>query len=174
MRRVLFRAVIGWLALLAVASAASAAGLRINTSPSVPRGIYWLTSDRLPARGGYVAVCPPPAPVFDRARARGYLGPGRCEGNYAEMIKVLAAGPGDLVRIDADGVRVGERAWPSSSPARVDAAGRGMPRPPMLETTLESTVVVMSEDCELGFDSRYFGPLPNSAVKATAIRLLAW
>lgn len=173
MRRVLFRAVIGWLALLVVAAGASAVGLRVNVSPSVPRGLYWLTSDA-PARGGYVAVCPPPALIFDRARARGYLGRGRCDGNYAEMIKLLAAGPGDHVRIDATGVRVGDRLWPGSSPAAVDGAGRAMPQPPVLETTLARSVVVISEDCELGFDSRYFGPLPRSAIKATAIPLLAW
>jgi conjugative transfer signal peptidase TraF len=173
MKRVLFRAVMGWLALLAATSAASAAGLRVNASKSVPRGFYWLTSDP-PARGGYVAVCPPPAPVFDQAKARGYLGPGRCDGNFAELIKVLAAGPGDQVRIDGSGVRVGGHLWPASSRATVDAAGRAMPVAAELETTLAGSVVVMSADCELGFDSRYFGPLPSSAIQAAAIPLLTW
>jgi conjugative transfer signal peptidase TraF len=173
MKHALYHAAIAWVALLALASAASAAGLRINTSPSVPRGFYWLTSDP-PVRGGYVAVCPPPGPVFDRARARGYLSPGRCEGNYTEMIKVLAAGPGDNIRIDASGVRVGERLWPASVPASVDGAGRAMSVPAALETTLASSIVVMSVGCELGFDSRYFGPLPSSAIQAAAKPLLTW
>lgn len=173
MRRALIIGALLWVALLAVAAGACAAGIRINTSPSVPRGIYWLTSDP-PTRGGYVALCPPPAAVFNLAKARGYLGPGWCEGNFAEMIKVLAAGPGDRIRVDGSGVRVGERLWPGSLPAAVDGAGRAMPTAPVVETTLEGSIVVMSKDCELGFDSRYFGPLPVSAIKAAAIPLLTW
>jgi conjugative transfer signal peptidase TraF len=136
--------------------------------------LYWLTSAP-PARDGYVAVCPPPAPIFEEARARGYLGYGRCPGGYAELIKVLAAGPAERVRIDASGVRVGERRWPRSTPKAVDGAGRPLPTPTVLDETLgRSSVLVMSQDCALGFDSRYFGPVPRSAVIATAVPLLTW
>ena len=78
---------------------AGKAGLRLNTSPSVPRGLYWL-SQQQPVRGDYVAVCPPRAPIFELAKERGYFGHGRCAGGYSELIKVFAAGPGDRVRID--------------------------------------------------------------------------
>jgi len=166
--------VLGWLAAIALALIAGEAGLRLNTSASVPRGFYWLSSEPA-ARGAYVAVCPPHAAIFHLARARGYLGHGRCAGDYAELIKVLAAGSGDRVRIDESGVRVGTHYWSSSVPEVVDAAGRPLPRLGMLDTTLgNESVLVMSQDCASGFDGRYFGPLSRSDVVGTAVPLFIW
>lgn len=163
-----------WLLAIAIAIAAGQAGLRINTSASVPRGVYWLSS-RPAAVGVYVAVCPPPWRVFEQARARGYLWRGPCAGNYGQMIKVLAAGPGNAVRIDADGVRIDGRLWPGSEPLRADATGWVLPQLAGLRTTLsDHAALVMSQECAQGFDSRYFGPLPITAITATAIPLLTW
>jgi conjugative transfer signal peptidase TraF len=166
--------VLGWLIALALALIAGQAGLRLNTSASVPRGFYWLSSEP-PERGAYVAVCPPRGLIFELAMERGYLGRGRCAGGYSELIKVLAAGPGDRVRIDESGVLVDRRRWPSSTPEAVDAAGRPLPQLPALDATLGSTsVLVMSQDCAAGFDGRYFGLLSRSAIVGTAVPLLTW
>lgn len=172
--RLLRIVLLGWTVALALALIAGEAGLRLNTSPSVPPGVYWLTPDP-PPRGAYVAVCPPPSAFFDEARARGYLLYGRCTGGYSEMIKVLAARPGDRVRIGPDGVRVGERLWPSSAPLATDEAGRPLPKPPIASAELDQgAVLVMSRDSRLGFDGRYFGLLPSSSITATAVPLLTW
>lgn len=174
MKRALARVSIAWLTALALLTLAGEAGLRLNASASVPRGAYWLSSEA-PVRGAYVAVCPPPAPIFELAERRGYLGRGRCPGGQAELIKVLAAEAGDHVRIDASGVRVGTRRWPGSAPKAIDTAGRRLPQLPATELTLgPGSVLVMSRDCALGFDSRYFGPLPSTAVTGTAVPLLTW
>jgi conjugative transfer signal peptidase TraF len=168
------RIVLGWLAALTVALIAGEAGLRLNTTASVPRGFYWLSSEP-PERGAYVAVCPPREPIFELARDRGYLGRGRCAGGYSDLIKVFAAGPGDHVRIDASGVRVGRRSWPSSAPEAVDAAGRPLPQFAALDDTLTGTsVLIMSQDCASGFDARYFGPLSRSDIVGSATPLLIW
>jgi conjugative transfer signal peptidase TraF len=173
-KRVLLRLLLGWLSAIALLLVAGEAGLRLNTSASVPRGFYWLVSEQ-PALGAYVAVCPPRSSVFELARERGYLGPGRCSGGSAELIKVFAAGPGDRVRIDASGVRIGDRLWPNSAPKAADAAGRPLPRAPMLDARLSAaSVLVMSQDCALGFDARYFGPLSRSAIVGTAVPLITW
>jgi conjugative transfer signal peptidase TraF len=165
---------VAWLIALALLRIAGEAGLRLNASASVPRGFYWISSEP-PARGAYVAVCPPQSPTFELARRRGYIGRGRCPGDYAELIKVLAAAPGDHVRIDGSGVRVGEGRWPNSAPREVDAGGRPLPQLPALDVTLAGALVlVMSRDCELGFDARYFGPLSRSAIVGTAVPLLTW
>lgn len=174
MKRVLLRLWIGWLISIVLLLIAGEAGLRLNASASVPRGMYWLSLEP-PAAGAYVVVCPPQAPIFELARERGYIGRGRCPGGYSELIKVFAAGSGDHVRIDTSGVRVGERSWPRSVPKALDAAGRGLPQLPALDTTLaEASVLVMSQDCEFGFDARYFGPLSRRTIVGTAIPLLIW
>jgi conjugative transfer signal peptidase TraF len=173
-KRAVTRILLGWLLALALAMIAGEAGIRLNTSASVPRGFYWLSSEA-PEHGSYVAVCPPRVPIFELARDRGYFGRGRCAGGYSELIKVLAAGPGDRVRIDVSGVRVGRRSWPSSAPKTVDAAGRSLPQLAALDATLGSTsVLVMSQDCASGFDARYFGPLSRSTIVGTAVPLLTW
>ena len=115
MKRLVAVVVIGWLVMASAALAAGEAGLRYNNSPSVPIGLYWITS-ATPSRGDYVAVCPPPTAVFVEAFERGYLGPGRCEGGYSELIKVLAAEGGDSVVVDYRGVSINGRLWPASAP----------------------------------------------------------
>ena len=173
MKQALLPFLLLWLATLELAVAAREAGLRVNTSASVPRGFYWLSRDP-PERGGYVAVCPPEDGIFELARDRGYIGRGRCPGGYAELIKLFAAGPGDHVRIDANGVRVGERFWPSSAPMTVDGAGRPLVAS-VLDTTLASpSVLVMSQDCASGFDGRYFGLLSRSNIVGIAVPLFTW
>jgi conjugative transfer signal peptidase TraF len=174
MKRALGAAVIGWLLAITMVLAAAKVGVRLNISPSVPLGVYWLSTST-PVRGGYVAVCPPPSPLFKEARARGYLSPGSCPFDFGPMIKVFAAGQGDHVRIDADGVRINDRLWPRSLPLPVDASGWVLPQSTGLDTALsKDAVLVMSEQCGLGFDSRYFGPLQSSAITASAVPLFTW
>jgi conjugative transfer signal peptidase TraF len=174
MKRLASAGLMAWAAMLAALLVLGQAGLRLNLSPSVPRGFYWLAS-KAPTRGAYVALCPPPSRLFAVARERGYLQKGRCAGDYAEMVKVLAAGPGDRASIGPDGVRVRGRLWPSSAPLSADARGRTLPKPALLPRELASdSVLVMSKDCLEGFDSRYFGALPRSAIVATAIPLATW
>lgn len=174
MNRVLGAAAFGWLIVLAVVAVAAHAGLRLNVSPSVPQGFYWLSSAS-PSIGAYVAVCPPQSALFDEAKARGYLSSGRCPGRYGEMIKVLAAGAGTAVSLQADGVRLDGRLWPQSAPRRFDAAHRALPQSFGSEALLrEGSVLVMSERCNAGFDGRYFGPLPLTAITSTAEPIWIW
>lgn len=164
----------GWLSAIAAGFAAADAGLRINVSASMPRGVYKLSAER-PVRGRFVAVCPPAAPVFEQARARGYLLRGPCPGGYEPLIKVLAAVAGDNIRVDRDGVRIDGVLWPNSVPLAVDATGWALPRLVGQQMTLgDGLVFLMSRDCALGFDSRYFGALPSSAIAATAVPILVW
>jgi conjugative transfer signal peptidase TraF len=162
-----------YLATLQLVFAAGHAGLRLNTSESVPRGFYWISHDP-PQLGGYVAVCPPQADIFALARDRGYVGHGRCPGGYSPLIKVFAAGPGDHVRIDESGVRVGKRFWPDSAPMPVDAEGRRLIVPVFDRTLDPGSVLLMSQDCPTGFDARYFGVLSRSDIVGSVVPLLTW
>ncbi|MBD4272924.1 conjugative transfer signal peptidase TraF, partial [Xanthomonas citri pv. citri] len=78
---------------------------RLNTSKSIPLGLYW-TSSAPVTKGEYVIFCPPQRPVFDDARERGYIGSGFCPGNYGYMMKRVLAAKGDTVSVTPQGVTV--------------------------------------------------------------------
>jgi conjugative transfer signal peptidase TraF len=168
------RALLGWLLVLGIVACAAALGLRLNVSDSVPRGFYW-ASHSVPKRGDYAMVCPPSWPVFRAARAHGYFTGGTCPGDFEPLIKVVAATHGEKVAVGPLGVTINDRLWPHSAPRRYDASGWALPTfssPP--KTLAPHEVLVMSEHCELGFDARYFGPIPRTSIKATAVPLLTW
>ena len=71
-------AVIG---LLALGFISFALGLRVNTTKSIAVGLYRMT-DAPVAKGEYVIFCPPQSALFDKAKRRGYIGPGFCPGDY--------------------------------------------------------------------------------------------
>jgi conjugative transfer signal peptidase TraF len=173
-RAAAIRLVAAWLLALAAILVATSLGLRLNISPSVPLGFYRLS--RAPAaRGDYVAVCPPPSSLFRLAREHGYLMSGPCPGDFVPMFKVLAAIAGDNVRVEAAGVSINGRLWPRSEPRRVDGSGWPLPQLAGLRTTLRrDDVFLMSDNCLLGFDGRYFGALPSSVITAAAVPLLTW
>ncbi|PTQ87557.1 signal peptidase S26 family, partial [Nitrosomonas nitrosa] len=50
-------------------------GIHINTTPSLPVGLYRVVDEPV-TKGAYVAFCPPQRDVFDWAAARGYIHPG--------------------------------------------------------------------------------------------------
>ncbi|MGY3613889.1 type IV secretory pathway protease TraF [Bradyrhizobium sp. USDA 10063] len=65
----------------AVAGAGWGAGLRINMTPSYPRGLWRIeTLDRAAAAGDLVFICPPDTAEFERAFVRGYIRGGLCAG----------------------------------------------------------------------------------------------
>src|SRR3954468_10586665 len=53
-------------------------GLTLNTTPSYPRGLWrQVAAAELPViRGRMALACPPPAPAFEEAARRGYMGHG--------------------------------------------------------------------------------------------------
>jgi conjugative transfer signal peptidase TraF len=163
-----------WLIALAAGSTAYALGLRLNVSRSVPLGLYRLSRAE-PRRGDYVALCPPRSSLFKQARERGYLTSGFCPGDFGPLIKIFAAGEGDRVVVDRDGVRINDQLWPQSTPLSADSSGWILPQLTGLDRELgKDAVVVMSERCELGFDSRYFGALPRSVLLGAVVPLLTW
>jgi conjugative transfer signal peptidase TraF len=115
------------LGLLAVGFVCYAAGLRINTTRSIPIGIYRL-SDVPVGKGEYVIFCPPQTALFDEARERGYIGAGFCPGNYGYMMKRVLATGNDRVVSTEEGLRINGGLLLSSKPLKTDKAGRMMPR----------------------------------------------
>ena len=47
-------------------------GIRINTTPSMPIGIYKVT-DKRPTKGDIVSFCPPTTSLFHEVKSRGLI-----------------------------------------------------------------------------------------------------
>src|SRR5450830_978227 len=100
-KRITVYTAIGGVGLLLLGLGCYAAGARINTTRSIPLGLYWTSSNPV-EKGAYVLFCPPQVGVFDEARRRGYIGAGFCPGNYSYMMKRVLAAKNDAVSVADD------------------------------------------------------------------------
>ena len=139
-------------------------GVRVNTTPSLPRGLYVASAldERPVERGDLVAACPDTAAVQRLGR---YWTNGRCPGGAGRpdgvrpLAKPVAGLPGDTVRVDSAGVWIGERLLPSSTPLFRDRAGRTV-RPALGVHVLgPDEYWLHSGRVPTSIDSRYAGPV---------------
>ena len=158
-----------WAPLVAVALFIAAylgprfAGLRINTSSSMPRGIYRAVDGEL-RPGAIVAACLP-ADVARFGMERHYLGPGECPGGAEPVVKVVAALEGSVVEVTADHVRVDGDALRRSRPQREDRGGRPLQSASDGPRRLGRGEVWLHSPYEArSWDSRYFGPVPATSI----------
>ena len=150
---------------LAARFAFASAGYRLNTTESLPVGLYALDSGTL-KRGQLVIVCPPDAPIFREAKQRGYIGPGECPAGTEEVGKTIAGLPGDRVTETDAGVWINGQAITNSLPFVRDPEGRALPRIRLLDYVLPpGQVWLMGMHQPLSFDSRYFGAVDVAAIK---------
>lgn len=162
------------LSLIACGGICLVAGIRINTSASIPLGIY-RSSEGPIEKGDFVLFCPPPNPIFDMAKERGYLASGLCPGGYGYMMKDVAGISGDTVAVKDDGVRVNGIMLPESKPLQADPSGRLLPHFQADSYTLGSSeVLLMSDVCGLSFDGRYFGPINRLQIKTVILPVFIW
>ena len=146
----------------------------INTTKSIPVGLYW-KSDKPIEKGAYVLFCPPKTAVFDEAKARGYIGAGLCLGGYGYLMKKILAVKNDVVSVSDSGVRVNGDWLPLSIPRRVDRAGREMPRYHIQEYSLkDSELLLMSDVSSTSFDSRYYGFIQRSQIQSVIRPIITW
>jgi len=149
---------------------AAQAGLRINTTPSAPKGLWHVSALAATGirRGMLVEVCPPEHPTVAALRDEHHLLPGSCASGVAPFLKPVAAIAGDTVSIRREQpVRVNGRELAHT------VASPQMPAWPDGEYMVEpGTLWLLSGYSENSFDSRYFGPVPVSHVRAKAVPLL--
>lgn len=149
-------------------------GARINTSRSIPLGLYWVSSTPM-GKGSYVLFCPPQVGVIAEGKRRGYLTAGFCPGDYGYMMKKILAVRDDAVTISAAGVSVNGALLPFSAPLSADRAGRSMPRYQSASFILgNSEVLLMSDVSGTSFDGRYFGPVNRSQIETAIVPVLTW
>jgi len=162
-------------AVLTGAALAYSVGARINTTRSIPVGLYWTSPSLAVEKGAYVLFCPPQLQVFNEARERGYIGAGFCAGGYGYLMKRVLAAKGDDVAVSADGVRVNGVLLPLSAPKAVDAGGRPLPRFHATRYILGAAeLLLMSDMSGTSFDGRYFGPINRSQIVTVVSPVITW
>ena len=165
-------AVVGWgvgAGIILAGALAQAAGLLINPTASLPRGLWRVVENAGAIRAGDVAAfCPPLTAPILLAKERGYLAGGACPGDLEPMMKPIAALPGDRVAASVQGVRVNGRLLPRSAPLADDGDGRPLPILAMTEAAVPPGMAwVVSSHNPRSYDSRYFGPVPLDRIKTT-------
>lgn len=155
-----------------IAIAGWCAGLRINMTPSYPRGLWRIeTLDRPVAAGDLVFICPPHTPAFERAFERGYIRRGLCAGGLSPLIKTVAAVGGQQIDV-AEHVSIDGQPFPRSVVHRIDAAGR--PLSPFAGGVVPVGELFLHSEFAGSYDSRYFGPIPSSGVLGLARPVLTF
>ena len=129
-------------------------------------GLYREAPHARPVRGAIGVWCLPIG-IARWARARGYIGPGRCPGNIEPLGKVIMAREGDTVRLSADGITVNGVAVPNSRLVARDSRGRPIAPTPFGTYVLQRGQVWLgSPYTNRSFDSRYYGPVPEIMLQA--------
>jgi conjugative transfer signal peptidase TraF len=138
------------------------AGLRINTSPSLPLGLYVTSSQ---PNATLVEFCPA-EPFASLAISRGYRDVGACPDGAAPLMKPVVARSGDVVDVSGRGITVNGRLLPNTAPRTTDTLRRPLtPWPFGHYEVAPSTVWVASSHHARSFDSRYFGPIQTAAIR---------
>lgn len=173
-KRIETSVVVGGIGLLMLGMGCYEAGARINTTRSIPVGLYW-TSKKLVEKGDYVFFCPPKKGIFDMAKERGYISAGFCPGDYGYMMKRVLAAEDDVVAVADEGVRVNGNLLPLSAVRKVDKGGRPLAGyQPTNYRLRNSEVLLMSDVSSLSFDGRYFGPINRSQIKTVINPVITW
>ncbi|MBM7321976.1 conjugative transfer signal peptidase TraF [Agrobacterium sp. S2] len=156
----------------ALAATAFAGGYRLNLTPSEPLGLWRIEELQRPVSfGDLVFLCPPMTATFTEAWRRGYLRRGLCAGGVAPLIKTVAALPGQRVEI-TDHVLVDGRLVPASSVWRTDGEGRAIN--PDAGGVVPPHHLFLHSPFASSYDSRYFGPVPDSGLLGLARPVLTF
>jgi conjugative transfer signal peptidase TraF len=158
-RRLGFIVVAQWFGAFLVCEAI---GVRVNTSPSLPIGIYRVTTD---ASAKLVEFCPN-EPYASFAAARGYRSTGSCPDRASPLMKPVIANAGDIVTVSNSGLAVNGKLVPNTAPVLLDTHNRAMiPWPRGVYPVQAGFVWVASSYNARSFDSRYFGPVRMADIR---------
>lgn len=147
-------------------------GFRVNLTPSIPIGIYRLSSESI-SKGRYVVFNPTQSTLFDEALRRGYLKKG-VTNLYAPLFKKVCATGGDTISIDASGISVNGRLLDGSKPLIVDNVGDKFPKLEIDRLQLNDDQLLLIGEVYNSFDSRYFGIVNLQNISSVIHTVYIW
>jgi conjugative transfer signal peptidase TraF len=157
---------------LAVIIGGVVGGLRINTTPSEPLGLWRVAPlDREVQVGDMVFVCPPDTGTISEGFGRGYLRSGLCLGGFGPLIKTVTALGGQRIEI-AGAVTIDGR--PITNSNLVSQDGHGRPLHSYEGGTVPTGFVFLHSPFPGSWDSRYFGPVPAAGILGLAKQVLTY
>lgn len=140
-------------------------GFRVNITDSIPVGLYRITGIKN-LKNSFVIFCPDNRFAFKQGMERGYIASGFCAGGYGVLMKKIVAVSSDQISVTSDGVFINHKRLPYSTPKLRDRANRLLPQWHVLHYRLkEDELLSMTNQNELSFDSRYYGPIRIGQVK---------
>lgn len=158
--------------MLAIAVMGHVGGYRLNLTSSEPLGLWRIEAFSRPVHAGdLVFICPPRTTVFQQALQRGYLRRGLCDGGVAPLIKTVAALPGQQVEI-TDQVNIDGQPIEASTVRGKDGEGRELTPDP--GGIVPSGYLFLHSSFASSYDSRYFGPVPDSRLLGLAQPILTF
>ncbi len=147
-------------------------GYRLNVTPSEPLGLWRIDPlMRSASVGDIVFDCPPASEEFAEALERGYLRRGLCPGGVAPLIKTVVAISGQHVNVGSN-VVIDRLPLPYSIVQPRDGAGR--PLQPFSGGVVPSGHLFLHSDFASSYDSRYFGPVPETGLLGLARPVLTF
>lgn len=164
--------VVTCVSLTAAATGGWLGGYRLNLTPSEPLGLWRIEPlRRAAAVGDVVFDCPPASEEFAAALERGYLRRGLCSGGVAPLIKTVVAVAGQRVNVGSN-VVIDRLPLPYSTVEPSDGAGR--PLQPFTGGIVPSGYLFLHSDFASSYDSRYFGPVPETGLLGLARPVLTF
>ncbi len=140
--------------------------LIVNTSPSMPRGVYWIALGDEPTRRGEIAVFVPPDAVGAMIYERGWLATGM------PMLKAVGALPGDTYCVRSGRFVVNDA---DVGPVfLLDGQGQPLPQIAGCRRVNHDEFLPVSSYLDRSFDGRYMGAVPTHFVLGTGRALLTF
>jgi conjugative transfer signal peptidase TraF len=147
-------------------------GLSLTDSSSRP-GLYRLIDAPI-RRGELVAACLPDN-VEREGLSRGYLRVGDCPAGAQAVLKIVGALGGDLLEVQSDRVFINGTTQLNSRVMSRDTANRPLPHVQWGRYSVASNEAwIFGFSNPRSWDSRYFGPVPVTAIRGVAEPLLTW
>jgi conjugative transfer signal peptidase TraF len=173
--KTLWKAAAASLAIALLAFVARVFRVRISlTDSAAAPGIYRVVPG-VPIRDGDLIAACLPAPIAHEGLSRGYLEKGDCPDGAEPVAKLAGALPGDLLEVLPGSVSVDGMAFPDSATSLSDSHGRPLPHVPWGQRQVASGKVwLFGFNDPRSWDSRYFGPVPLSAIRGVLKPVLTW
>uniref|UniRef100_E6QNM6 Putative TraF n=1 Tax=mine drainage metagenome TaxID=410659 RepID=E6QNM6_9ZZZZ len=179
--------IIGGIALALIAGGCATAAIRqerltLNASPCVPVGIYQITPIKKPLHDGeWVRLCPPLAPSVRQEVRHHWMdlsASSVCADHLVPFIKHVVAVPGQTVTLSAKGMTVDGHLIPHTAVQLTALVpyqhvqlihypfGTYIVKPGMFWEVATGSI--------WAFDSRYYGPIQDSAILSGARPVWTW